>query len=308
MPLSDFKPHILAVDDEAFNLDILGEYLEDDGYAVTSAVDGEEALAKLEILGSVDVIVLDRMMPRMDGMECLRRLKADPRFCDIPVIMQTAAASHEQIKQGIEGGVFYYLTKPYEEAVLLSLVKSALADSRLKTALRMEVRQNRQVLGLMEKAEFRFRTLDEARNLAVFVANGFPEPERVVYGLSELMVNAVEHGNLGISYSEKTALVMSGNWEEEVEHRLSHPDHCQKFVNLSYESSRAGVSVTLTDQGAGFDFASYLQLAPERATDPHGRGIATAKLISFDELFYSGKGNIVTCRVQAHPIDASAAA
>jgi CheY-like chemotaxis protein/anti-sigma regulatory factor (Ser/Thr protein kinase) len=298
MPVSESAPRVLAVDDEAFNLDILGEYLEEDGYAVSLAIDGRDALNKLAEIGPVDVIVLDRMMPLMDGMECLKHLKADPRFCDIPVIMQTAAASHEQIRQGIEGGVFYYLTKPYESEVLLSLVRAALAEARLKASLRMEVRQNRQVLGLMETAEFRFQALSEARNLAVFLANCFPEPERVVYGLSELMVNAVEHGNLGISYSEKTSLIIEGRWEAEVAHRLSLPEYADRYAQLSYSATPDYVSIAISDQGSGFDPAAYLELSPERATDPNGRGIATARLLSFDSLDYSGRGNTVTCKVR----------
>ncbi|CAL4869667.1 Protein-glutamate methylesterase/protein-glutamine glutaminase (plasmid) [Asticcacaulis sp. MM231] len=297
MPVSDPAPTVLAIDDEAFNLDILGEYLEEDGYIVSLAVDGRDALDKLAEIGPVDVIVLDRMMPRMDGMECLRHLKADPRFCDIPVIMQTAAASHEQIRQGIDGGVFYYLTKPYESDVLLSLVRAAMAEARLKSSLRLEVRQNRQVLGLMEKGEFHFSTLKEAQTLAVFLANCFPEPERVVYGLSELMVNAVEHGNLGISYSEKKRLIIEGRWKAEVEHRLTLPQYAHRRAHLNYDATPDYVSISISDEGEGFDFASYLELSPERATDPNGRGIATARLLSFDSLEYSRGGNTVTCSV-----------
>jgi CheY-like chemotaxis protein len=297
--MSEFsgKPRVLAVDDEAFNLDILGEYLEDDGYAVTLAEDGQDALESLASSGPVDVIVLDRMMPRMDGMACLKVLKATPAYADIPVIMQTAAASHEQIQQGIEGGVFYYLTKPYEEAVLLSLVRSALRDAQSRAALRAAVSQNRQALGLMKTARFGFRTLEEARNLAVFIANGFPDPDRVVYGLSELMINAVEHGNLAISYGEKTALVRAGTWEAEVETRLASTDRGGRSATLDYAVKGEGAIVTITDEGAGFDCQGYLALSPERATDPHGRGIATARLLSFDGLEYLGSGNTVRCWV-----------
>jgi CheY-like chemotaxis protein/anti-sigma regulatory factor (Ser/Thr protein kinase) len=297
MHISEAAPKILVVDDEAFNLDILCEYLEGDGYAVTVAVDGREALDTLAQIGPVDVMVLDRMMPRMDGMECLSHLKADPRFRDIPVIMQTAAASSEHIRQGIEAGVFYYLTKPYEADVLLSLVRAALTEAGLKASLRREVRQNRQVAGLMQTAAFCFRTLNDARNLAVFLANGFPEPERVVYGLSELLVNAVEHGNLGISYNEKTRLIVEGRWESEVQHRLGLPQYADRYGRLIYEATPESVTVSISDDGAGFNFPDYLEMSPERAIDPNGRGIATARLLSFDSLEYFNGGSTARGKV-----------
>jgi CheY-like chemotaxis protein len=291
------KATILAVDDEAFNLDILTEFLEDDGYEVVGAVDGQDAWEKLSEGLQPDVVVLDRMMPRMDGMAFLQRIKADDRFRDLPVIMQTAAATHDQVRQGIDAGVFYYLTKPYEEAVLLSLVRSALDDARLKAQLRSDVRQQKHVLGLLQGAQFRFRTLEDARTLAVFISNGFPEPERVVYGLSEIMINAVEHGNLGISYEEKSVLIQEGTWQDEVDRRLQSQEQLSRFASLRFEADEHSWSVTIHDQGTGFDCEKFLELSPERATDSHGRGIATARLLSFDSLEYSDGGTTVACRV-----------
>ena len=63
-------------------------------------------------------------------------------------------------------------------------------------------------MGLLEKARFRFRTLEDARTLAFLIANCFPEPQVAVYGLNELLINAVEHGNLGITFAEKTKFVL----------------------------------------------------------------------------------------------------
>jgi len=291
------KGLILAVDDEAFNLDILTELLDDDGYEVVGAVDGQDAWEKLSAGLRPDVVVLDRMMPRMDGMAFLQLIKADANLREIPVIMQTAAATHDQVRQGIDAGVFYYLTKPYEEAVLLSIVRSALDDARLKAQLRSDVRQQKQVLGLLRGAQFRFRTLEDARTLAVFISNGFPDPERVVYGLSEIMINAVEHGNLGITYDEKTALVHNGTWHDEVQRRLNMVEQIDRFATLVFEAGEDAYSVTIHDQGKGFDCEKFLELSPERATDTHGRGIATAKMLSFDALEYRDSGTTVACRV-----------
>jgi CheY-like chemotaxis protein len=294
------KDKILAVDDERFNLDIMKRYMVKAGYEVTFADDGAAALGKLQENPDIDVIVLDRMMPNMDGMEFLRHIKANPEFQDIPVIMQTAAAASEQVLQGIHAGVYYYLTKPYDDVTLLAIVRAALQDAKAKKELKDEVRSQRRMLGLMEESVFRFRTLEEAKTLAFYIANCFPEPERVVFGLNELFINAIEHGNLGITYPEKTKLVLSGNWAEEVARRLRAPENEKKVARLTFRATKDEISVTIKDEGQGFDWNKYVELSPDRATDPHGRGIAASRIMSFHSLEYLGNGNEVVCRVFLH--------
>lgn len=120
------KIKILVADDEAFNLDIIMEYLEAAGYEVVCADDGDTALEKLTQHADISLIVIDRMMPRMDGMKVVEKIMADPRLCKIPVIMQTAAAATSQVLDGMSAGVFSYLSKPYEEEELLGTIKEAL--------------------------------------------------------------------------------------------------------------------------------------------------------------------------------------
>jgi DNA-binding response OmpR family regulator len=288
---------ILSVDDDALNRDILTEYLTDGGYEVVEADDGDTALALLSQTPGIDAIVLDRMMPRLDGMAVLKAAKADPRFRDIPVIMQSAASAREQILQGIKAGVYYYLTKPYENQMLLAIVAAALRDAGEKKQLHEEVSQQRRILGLMEQSRFRFRTPEEAKTLAFLIANCFPDPQMAVYGLHELLLNAVEHGNLGIAYAEKTKLVLEGRLFEEIERRLLSPEYEGKWGYLSFEAGQDALRVRIKDQGKGFDWRPYLELSPERATHPHGRGIATSRVMSFTDLQYIGCGNEVICTV-----------
>ncbi|MGO9985603.1 MAG: response regulator [Rhodomicrobium sp.] len=299
---------ILTVDDEEMNLDLMSIYIAGLGFRSIPAEDGLIALQKLEEHPDVDVIVLDRMMPNMDGMTFLARIKADKKFQDIPVIMQTAAAATEQILQGINAGVYYYLTKPYDDAMFISILKSALRDSQTKSVMKEEVRSQRRMLGLMEQSTFRFQTLEEAKTLAYYIANCFPEPERVVFGLNELLINAIEHGNLGITYAEKTKLLLSGCWLQEVERRLASPEHREKAAHLTFKASKHEVAVQIEDEGKGFDWNKYIELSPERATDPHGRGIATSRIMSFHSVEYLGSGNEVMCKVFLDQVQAEARA
>jgi CheY-like chemotaxis protein len=291
------KTKILAVDDEEFNLDIIKRHLVRAGFEAILAGDGLQALEKLEENPDTSAIVLDRMMPGMDGMEFLSRIKGIAKYQDIPVIMQTAAAGSEQVLQGIQAGVYYYLTKPYDDILLLAILEAALRDARAKKEMKEEVRRQRRMLGLMEEAIFHFRTLEDAKTLAFYIANCFPEPEKTVFGLNELLVNAVEHGNLGITYSEKTQLVLGGTWFQEVERRLEAPEYRDKLARLSFKAGKDAFAVTIKDEGDGFDWTKYVELSPDRATDPHGRGIAASRLMSFDSMEYLGTGNEVVCKV-----------
>ncbi len=289
---------ILAVDDEEFNLDIMGHHLGRAGFEVVRAEDGIAALQRLEENPDIDLIVLDRMMPNLGGLEFLERIKADSRFLDIPVVMQTAAAATGQIVQGIKAGVYYYLTKPYQGAILIGIVNAALQDAKTKKNLREKVRGYGRMLGLLREASFNFQTLDEAVNLARYIANCFPKPGTVVFGLHELMINAVEHGNLGISYADKTALLRDGRWNEEIERRLSLPENRNKFGCLGLKVVEEAIVIHIKDDGKGFDWHEYLEFSPDRATDSHGRGIAASRAMSFHSVEYLGAGNEVRCTVR----------
>ncbi|MEC4678154.1 MAG: ATP-binding protein, partial [Nitrospirota bacterium] len=159
------------------------------------------------------------------------------------------------------------------------------------------VHQFKNKLHIIRDCNFEIQTLDDAEYLTTFLSNFFPDPGRVTLGISELLINAVEHGNLGITYAEKTELNKQSKWQEEVQRRLSLPEYKDKkvFVNLVKENRE--IVITITDEGTGFDWSDYMEMSAERATDNHGRGIAMSKMASFDELEYRGKGNEVVCRV-----------
>jgi DNA-binding response OmpR family regulator len=291
---------ILVVDDEALNRAIIADCLDDISYQIDLAEDGEDAWAKLESAKSpYHLIILDRMMPRLDGMGLMHRIKGASRYSDIPVIMQTAAASTQQVAEGIKAGVYYYLTKPYAPESLLAIVRAALADVAAREEAARRVHAQTDALRLAVKAEFRFRTMAEACNLAALLAHLCPEPEIAVLGLTELMMNAIEHGNLGISYDLKSLLRREDRWEAEIAHRSELPEYRHRTVSIVAERVPGAIRFTIVDQGAGFDWHKYLQLDAERAFDPNGRGIAMARMTSFDELDYRGNGNEVVATIYA---------
>lgn len=284
---------LLIVDDEPLNLEILTEYFEGLNYQLTTASSGEAAWAILQEGHDFELILLDRMMPGLDGVELLKRIKATPRLASIPVIMQTAASAPEQVREGLMAGALYYLTKPYEQASLIAIVRAALADTRSRRDLQQRLQDHVSALRLMQDARFSFASLEEASRLALFLAHACPAPESAVLGLSELLINAVEHGNLGITYGEKSRLKRSDQWEQEVERRLALPENGHKRVEVNFTRDQAQIQICIRDQGNGFDWRPYLDFDPQRVFDPNGRGIAMARLSSFDALDYLDNGSTV---------------
>lgn len=124
---------VMAVDDEEFNLEILMKHLKKGGYEAVAASDGDEAWEYLQThpADDVHIMLLDKMMPRMSGLELLEKMKADPRFSHITVILQTASIGTQEMIEGIDAGAYYYLTKPYAAEVLMSVVHAAARDYRM---------------------------------------------------------------------------------------------------------------------------------------------------------------------------------
>jgi adenylate cyclase len=135
-------PCILIVDDEPMNLDILQTRLAVHGYEILTATNGEEALAVAKAQ-QPDLILLDMMMPKVDGIDVCRDLKADASFPFMPIIMVTAKADSKDVVAGLEAGADEYLTKPLDQAALVARIKSmlrikALHDTVQEQAVRLE--------------------------------------------------------------------------------------------------------------------------------------------------------------------------
>jgi len=148
-----------------------------------------------------------------------------------------------------------------------------------------------------QNRHFQCRTLEEARTLATHLAQAFPDPQRVEYGLAELLINAVEHGNLAITYEEKTQLLQGDVWHDEITQRLALEEYKHRIVRVDLYSASDRVWVHITDEGQGFDWKKYDDVPVEATPYMHGRGILTSKSLSFDALEYRGRGNEVVAIV-----------
>lgn len=169
---------ILVVDDNPVNLGVVGEHLEQAAYDVTVAQGGEEALARAAY-ALPDLILLDVMMPGMDGFETCRRLKQDPRTRDIPVIFMTALTDVGDKVLAFQAGGVDYVSKPFHPEELLARVATHLAlrvaqrDLAVQNeSLRREARARREAESSLRASELSYRRLFETAHDAILLVDG----------------------------------------------------------------------------------------------------------------------------------------
>ena len=289
--------NILVVEDEDIVADVIQLILSESGYEVTAFGDAESAWAALKGGTRVDLLLLDRGLPGMDGLTLLKQIKADAGLRHLPVVMQTALGDIHSVGEGLAAGAYYYLGKPTEPALLLAVIRAALEQERESALLQGTLAEAVQALRFLNEGTFRFQTIADARSLAQSLARASPDPARMVLGLQELMVNAVEHGNYGLSYADKSRLLSEDRWHQELDRLAQDPACSSRYVTVQLARTANQWSLTIRDEGAGFGWEEYLDFSPERAFDLHGRGIAMARLTSFDFLEYQGNGNTVTVTI-----------
>ena len=289
---------ILAIDDDAMVHKLLEFSLKDEGFEIEplmSAVDAQEFLEKH--YRDVVTIILDWEMPGMTGPEFLGWLKKQDKYKGIPVIMLTGRSRKEEIKMGIDAGAYYYVTKPFNKDFLKSILKAAIADYNQLKSLRGQVEDAKNPFATLVDGVFKIQTMEEAQKLSVLVANASPSPDETLI-ICELMNNAIEHGNLGITYREKSQLIEESQLHDEIRRRLNLPENRDKFAEVRFtRDEHNNLTITVEDQGNGFDFERYLNFDEARVFDTHGRGIAMANTVL--NIHYIGKGNKVEVTIPA---------
>ena len=127
-------PIILCVDDEPANLKLLENILVPRGYEVVSSENGKDALQKMKTR-TIDLVLLDLMMPEMDGLQVSRKIKENKTYKNIPIIMLTAYTGAESYIKSLTGEVFAYVQKPFETDELVRMVRAALGQSEANPSL-----------------------------------------------------------------------------------------------------------------------------------------------------------------------------
>jgi hypothetical protein len=209
----------------------------------------------------------------------------------LPVIVLSNMVDDQIMKNYIDNGVHYILKTPCNLEIFQSFMKRALKDHE-KYSYYISKYENKTIQLITHSASFRIQNLKEAHELADWLAS-ICERESCVVGFIELLVNAIEHGNLNIGYNEKSIHLKKGGYLNYIINRLEESDYKDKFVDVKIEKSDETLNVTIKDQGAGFDYTKYLEVDKKRMFDAHGRGIVMATKLYLDKVEYKGNGNEV---------------
>jgi CheY-like chemotaxis protein len=289
-------PTILVIDEEPNELSFLEQALRDGGYtlrAAQSIADGRAAIESALAPGGaddLDAIILDWQTRDAEAVELLRWLEALPRSEQLEIIVQSSGNAPDQLGPALNRGMFMHLAKPYEADRLRCLVGSALAGRECRRSLLALTERVKDCFALLAQGTFEIRTPREAELLAAHIGSACGDPQRGV-GVLELLVNGIEHGNLGITYEEKGKLLAERRLNQELERRLALEENRFKRVRATLTRIGDHLQVLIVDSGPGFDFNRYLVFDKDRVLHPHGRGILLARAAV--EVEYFDPGNLV---------------
>ncbi len=283
---------ILILEDDHASRTYLSSLLTLNQYECKAAQNGEEGLVMFEEF-KPDLVLSDIQMPKMSGLEFLKAIRRDNS--DAIVIMVTAYGSEDYAIKAFREGANNYLKKPiYEEELLILLAKykPIISQKNLKESIPSLVMQRSLTMKFDSDVGIIPRVVDF---LIAETGNMFTKDEliNVELGLVELMMNAVEHGNLNITYQEKNKALESNSLTELYDQRKQDELYKDRKVTVLYNQNQDGCEWMISDEGNGFDYQDLPDpTSSDNLLDMNGRGIFISKFM-FDNLEYLGKGNIV---------------
>jgi PAS domain S-box-containing protein len=237
------KPVILVVDDLTQNNELLEAYLVPQGYEVIKAISGEEAFKKLAD-NQIDLILLDVMMPGMDGFEVTRRIRQDPKTRLMPIILVTALKETEDRIKGIKAGCDDYISKPFDKMELLARVQSLLkvkAYNDMMTNYRKELES--EVINMTAALKQSSTALDEQNARLKAIINS---PD-------DILIYSLDKEYRYTSFNENHRKAMKKEWQTDIQIGMNYPE-CLTNPDLR---AAAITSINRTLAGEHFMEAQY---------------------------------------------------
>ncbi len=295
MPETFTNKYVLIVDDDSTMQMVLQGMIEKTGFKPVIAENGEKALQFLEIGGAnIGIVLLDRHLPDMNGFEVVTKIQDLDNSAGIPIIMQSGSNKPDDIKDAINAGIFYYLTKPFKMEALQNVLHFAIQKFEMREVLKERLEKGYTPINLIRSASFEFKTMEEAKKMGILLACFFPDPFRVFPGIMALLSNAVEHGNSGLGYEEKSKLLDTAAYQSKIQ--TLNP---KKTVEVQFIHKDDRFSLRVTDQGSGFDWKEWIKFETDFGSYTHGFGVLKA-LKAFDEVKYNTAGNQVMASINAY--------
>lgn len=287
--------HLLIVEDEDFILEMVEKWVKDNtSYRVTCMTRADEALSQFETL-KPDVVLSDIRMPGMSGQELLAEVKRiDPT---VPFILMSGHGDIVDTIKALRSGALDFFQKPFKMGSLMASIDRAfhLIDSRrfrkMVNTYLVDEHRHFQIPNDLDLVPHLISELIGFLDHDPALDHGALEGVRAA--LHEMIVNAIEHGNLGITYEEKSALMESPHgWWKEVETRAVMDPYKNRKVSVELQNTPHLLRLVVEDEGEGFD---HVNLPDPTASGHllHGRGVLIAR-VHMDEVQYNDVGNRVT--------------
>ena len=211
------------------------------GHHVEVGMCKEQAFNRLFEAGdTVDVVLLDASLTQPNVITLAREFRRLLIAHCIPVIRLAAERDDAHTAAGIRAGISHYVEVPCTQDLVLALIDAVARRRAEQLRLRAASEKSSQALGGLAEATFRFRTLEDVERIAQLVASVCPASDRVILGLTELMLNAVEHGNLGIGREAKLRMNAQGVWFDEIRRKLAAPEQADRFATLRFKRDATG--------------------------------------------------------------------
>ena len=291
--MQETRLKILIVDDEEGIRNLLRDIFETEGYQLALAENGREALEQYEIFRP-DLIIADIKMPKMDGLELLQEIRSKDN--DVLIVLMTGYGSEEYAVKAVEFRANNYLHKPINQNQLKHVVKKYESIVRERTF-------QQKIIGMFKNRSFTLEFGNDlklvsriADRLMLETVDALHSKDKlgIHLGLVELITNAIEHGNLAITYDETSEYVQKeGTTHTLVKERMNDPKYGDRKVTIQFNMDQEKCEWLIEDEGDGFDWKS---IPKHELSDiimlEHGRGIYLSGL-QFDKIEYLGKGNRV---------------
>jgi DNA-binding response OmpR family regulator len=286
------KARVLVADDQDALRALLSRMLAHEGFEPIEAADGESAIELYRSL-KPPVVISDIMMPRKDGLTLLQEIKSiDPNTA---VILMTGHGNEDMLLKALQGGATNFFKKPFNVHALVTEVHKILQ-------YRLEALRNYIFTPFLveESKSFVFTAGNPEyypiiNQITLQLPSILPESEvlNLKMGIEEMITNAIEHGNLGITFSEKNAAIAQGTLGHLLAQRLQSDGNDKKRIFISSKLADGCFRTSIRDEGNGFNWRGLPEVLPENLLTYSGRGIFITK-IYYDEVLYNDSGNEVT--------------
>ena len=286
------QPSVMVVDDDYHVRTVVSAHLRRSGFVVVEADGAEEAIESYDSVKPA-VVLTDVVMPNTTGLELLKTLKSKDR--NAVVILMSGHGTEAVLLDALSGGATGFFAKPFDHQELASFIRTVIRQSREPSVQHLLTKHI-----ISERKQFEMGI--EQSSIAPIVdqitlnlAHLVPESDLVNLrvGIHEMIDNAIEHGNLAISFEEKSTSIVEGTFSDLLLRRMNDDANKGKKIRIRSNLEPGTFQVEIEDEGDGFDWRSLPDPVAEALLSFNGRGVLLTK-IYFDEVAYNEKGNVVT--------------